>query len=108
MLPILQFVRAGIPFFPPWSPTFLPDPFTDVGRTIFQLDVVYFAISQKLDCIAVYECYVLQIEGDVATGTFQLEESSQLVRILCLDSTAQSKQDPSIGLPLNLEHLNST
>ena len=70
------------------SARFSSNPFTDVRRTILELDAVRFAISQKLDCIAVYECYVFQIQGDVAASPFQLKEPTQFVNVLCLDSTA--------------------
>src|ERR1700733_14576519 len=87
-LPFLQVVRVSVLFFPARPPTFSPKPYTDVRRTILEFDAVRFAIRKKLDGIAVYQCYVLQIQRDMAAGPFQLKEPAQLVDILCFDSTA--------------------
>src|ERR1700674_3981138 len=83
-------------------PTFSPDPFTQVNRAVLELDAIGFAIGKKLDCIPVYKCYVFQIQGDMTTGPFQLEEPTQVVNIFCLDSAAQSENDLSIRFPLDL------
>jgi hypothetical protein len=89
---------------PRCRPTFSPNPFTDICRAILELDVIHFADGKKLDSIAVDERDVPQIQGNLAADVFQLEEPSQLVNILCLDSTAESENDFSICLPLDSEH----
>jgi hypothetical protein len=86
MFPV--YPRESSLFFPPHLPAFSPNPFADVRRTILELDVSRLAASQKLNSIAVYERYVLQIQGDVAAGFFQFKEPAQFVNIPSLDSTA--------------------
>src|ERR1700677_3732621 len=87
-LPFLRVVGASVLFFPSRLPPFSPNPFADVRRTILQRDAVRFAPRQKLDGIAVYQCYVFQIQRDVAARPFELKEPAQLVNILRFNSTA--------------------
>ncbi|HXZ13600.1 MAG TPA: hypothetical protein VEG64_14530 [Candidatus Sulfotelmatobacter sp.] len=60
------------------------------------------AIGEKLDCVAGYEGYVFQIQGELCAGPLQLEEPAQFVSILCLDSTAESENDFAIRFSLDL------
>jgi hypothetical protein len=80
---------------------FSPNPFTDVCRAIFKLDTIPFANGEKVDPSAVDESDVSQIQGDLAAGVFQFEEPLQLVNVLCLDSTAQNKNDFCVCFPLD-------
>src|SRR5580698_2540965 len=61
----LRVVGASVLFFPSRPPTFSANPFTDVRRTILQRDAVRCAPREKRDGIAVYQCYVFQIQRDV-------------------------------------------
>jgi hypothetical protein len=67
-------------------PAFSANPFPKVDRAVFERDVIRFANGKKPDCIAVYECYVFQIHGDVTASPFQLKEVTEFVNIPCLYS----------------------
>jgi hypothetical protein len=83
-------------------PAFSLNPFTNVSRAILEIDAIRFASGKELDSVAVYECYVFQIQGDPTAGSFQLEEPAQFFNILRLDSTGYGENDLSIRFPLDL------
>jgi hypothetical protein len=80
---------------------FSHDPFTNVGRAVLQIDPIRFTSGKELESVAVYECYVFQIQGDLTASGFQLEEPAQFFDILRLDSTGESEDDLSIRFPLD-------
>ena len=80
------------------------NPFTNVCRTVFQLNSVGFATRQKLYGVTIQERYVFQVQGELAIVAFQIEQSLQLPNILGLDSAAERKDNFAVRRSLDFQH----
>ncbi|MGP8157308.1 MAG: hypothetical protein ACLQMT_10655 [Candidatus Acidiferrales bacterium] len=79
-------------------------PFTDISRAIFDLDAIRLAARQKPNCVSIYECYVPQIQNQMATDWLQGEEALQLRYALRFDSAAQGKHHLPVCRPPDSQH----
>jgi hypothetical protein len=80
------------------------NPFTNIGRTVFELNSIGFATRQKLYGVTIQERYVLQVQSQQLTRDFQTEESLQFRDVLGLDSAAERKNNFVICGSLDLQH----
>jgi len=80
------------------------NPFTNIGRAIFELSSVGFATRQKLYGVATQQRYVVQIQSHMVTCVFQIEQSLQFRDVFGLDSAAKRKDDFSICRSLYFQH----
>jgi hypothetical protein len=80
------------------------NPFTNIGRTIFELNSIGFATGQKLYGVTIQERYVFQIQSQVVALTFQIEQSLQFCDVLGLDSAAERKDNFAVCRSLDFQH----
>jgi hypothetical protein len=88
----MRITYEGSPFFLTVAPSFSLNPLTDVGRAILEFDANAFTARQELHRVSTHECYVLQIQNQMAIAGFQRENSLQLRNVFRFDSTTQSKE----------------
>jgi hypothetical protein len=89
--------ERSLPSSPAVSPFFSLNPLPNVGRTVLQLDAARLAMREELHSLSIDKGDVRQIQGQIAIGQLQGKQALQLCNVLDLDSTAQRKDDSSVG-----------
>src|SRR5258708_12599420 len=85
-LVVLCYLCRTIPHLRPLS----RDPFTNVGRAVFQFDSLSFAQRQEFHSFAVYEKDVLEIDGHSAPFLFQ--QAPKHIHILPCNPSADAQE----------------
>src|ERR1700733_15685976 len=80
------------------------NPFTNIGRAIFELNSIGFATGQKLYGVTIQERYVFQVKGEMVALAFQIEQSLQLSDVLGLDTAAEGKDHFAVCRSLDSQH----
>jgi hypothetical protein len=80
------------------------NPFTNIGRAVFELNSIGFATRQKLYGVTIQERYVFQVQSQQVIRDFQTKDSLQFREVVGLDSATKCEDNFAVCRALDFQH----